>query len=453
MQKYTCPFCGQLIDEGENPCHNCGNQISWGNTATTEVQEETPKKEGKPWGKIIGLLIFCFAFYSCFLAGPSDPYEALEDLKPAETKAAIIEYMDDLDDPIEKRMAGYQFADAIIKDINSDPLKLVNYTSLQFDLDKYPDLAMVNRIGTIALRYDFGKTKADELLNNISSDTETRKQVINAIKNGYDQNVSAYVPGKLRGSDYFLGLQYTYIFGEPVPDPTGHAVCVFVNNPDNMFNHTGLYFVRGVVLQDKVQITTISGFEYEAPKVFAISHGMMNVLDDYKYVSFLYPSYKDDYNNYVRNANRDINYLTIVNNKLMEVYGKSKASILTMGKGFTMDSDPRDINNLAYNVQKGYDCWRSYDMYYTCYMHPFLEKDVRSIELGDNTGATLFNGNIKFGFTKDQCVDILSKEGYYFNNNKDGNLMLLSPNSDEYILYFYNDKLNSIMVTRENMFL
>ena len=464
MQKYTCPFCGQLIDEGESPCHNCGNAISWDGITTTHTkeeingeqsqnQEESPKKEGKPWGKIIGLLIFCFAFYSCFLAGPSDPYEALKDLKPDEVRPAIVEYMDDLDDPIEKRMAGYQFADALIKNIKANPMNAVWYKDLQFDLDKYPDLAVVNRIGTLGLRYDFGQNKGQELLDSLTTDRDMQKKILDSIAIGNVQMINIYVPGKLTNTDYFLGMQYEYIFGHAVPDIMSQPICVFTNNPDNMFNHVGVYWVKGIPLNETTTIHTANGFEYQTPKVFALSPNSDQILEDYKYVSFLYPGWMNNYDRYVDNVTREIDYLAKVNNKLMEVYGNSKALVLTLGKDFTLDSDPRELNNLAYNVQKGHDCWRSYDMYYTCYMHPFLEKDVRSIELGEDTGATLFNGNIKFGFTKDKCVEELSERGYYFNNNKDGNLMLLSPNSDEYILYFSNDRLTSIMGTRENMFL
>ena len=136
--------------------------------------------------------------------------------------------------------------------------------------------------------------------------------------------INIYVPGKLTNTDYFLGMPYEYIFGHAVPDIMSQPICVFINNPDNMFNHVGVYWVKGIPLNETTTIHTANGFEYQTPKVYALSPNSDRILEDYKYVSFLYPGWMNNYDRYVDNVTREIDYLAKVSiqesNKVKVMY-------------------------------------------------------------------------------------------------------------------------------------
>ena len=85
--------------------------------------KETTKKTGKPWKKIIALVILCYMVYSCFLAGNGTPQEYFEEHDERSiviTNSRIMEYLDDLDgDKLERNKAGQEFAKLIMDKVAS----------------------------------------------------------------------------------------------------------------------------------------------------------------------------------------------------------------------------------------------------------------------------------------------------------------------------------------------
>ena len=188
-QMYTCPHCNQLIEYGENPCHHCGKEIGWDISSTNTQEEqnltseevkETTKKTGKPWKKIIALFIFCYMIYSCFLAGNGTPQEYFaehDDGSIVISNTRIMEYLDDLDgDKLERNKAGQEFAKLIMDKVASGQRDIIDYKWLQFNLDKYPELAPVNAIGNLALRYDFGRDQRNKIELDIQAPSELKDQ-------------------------------------------------------------------------------------------------------------------------------------------------------------------------------------------------------------------------------------------------------------------------------------
>ena len=455
-QMYTCPHCNQLIEYGENPCHNCGQEIGWDNSVsntqadqnlTSEEVKNTTKKEGKPWKKIIALFIFCYIIYSCFLAGNGTPKEYFEEYDTGSVSISstrIMNYLDDLDgDKIERNKAGYEFAKLIMDKVVSGQRNILDYKEMQFNLDKYPELAPVNAIGNLALRYDFGIEKRAEIKTNIQAPTNLKDEIIK--KRNFTQIVSAYVPGKLNGSDDFIGAQYEYFFGEPVPNPSAQPICTFVNNPNNYFNRMGVYYVDGIILDETMKINTVNGFNYEVPRVFVVDDSTRGMFKYYDDLLFEYPDpYTDSgYDDTMKKVQNIFNIL-------YTQYANKDLDPLTYS-GKNMDSNVKQMLVSPKNsfVASGEPNVRYDDGLVEVQTHFGLREDPYWVHIRPNATDVIFTGNIRIGSERSVVESFLTNEGYYFEKS-DYTVTVYSPNSDMWNFIFNGEgKLREVRINRE----
>ena len=455
-QMYTCPHCNQLIKYGENPCHHCGQEIGW-DSSTTNTQEEqnltssevkeTAKKTGKPWKKIIALVILCYMVYSCFLAGNGTPQEYFEEHDERSiviTNSRIMEYLDDLDgDKLERNKAGQEFAKLIMDKVASGQRDIIDYKWMQFNLDKYPELAPVNAIGNLALRYDFGRDQRSKIKLDIQAPSELKDEIIK--KRDFTQFISAYVPGKLTGSDDFIGAQYEYFFGEPVPDPSAQPICTFINNPNNYFNRMGVYYVDGIVLDDTMKINTMNGFNYEVPRVFVVDD---NTREMFKYYDNLLFEYPETYNNKYHDDN--MKAVQNVFNILCTQYANKDLDPLTYS-GKNMDTDVKQMlvsPDTAY-VASGEPNVRYDDGIIEVQTYFGLREDPRWVHIRSNADNVIFPGNTRMGSEMSVLESFLTNKGYYFEKESNS-IVVYSPNSDIWqFVYGSENKLRDVYINRE----
>ena len=452
-QKYICPHCGQLISNGETPCHNCGKSIEWGDNSASVKQEavseevdENTEKSSKPWKKIIVLFIFCCAIYSYFFAGPGTPQEFFEDQDDASviTTTAIQEYVDDLgEDKLAKNKAGYEFAKLIMNKVASGERNIIEYKNMQFDLDKYPDLAPVNAIGNLALRYDFGRSQRNDIEINLEAPSEFKEEIIK--KRNQRQTIACYVPGKLTGTDDFMGAPYHYFFGRAIPDPSEQLLCTFVNNPNNYFSNFGVYYVDGIVLNDKMGIRTPIGFNYEVPRVFVVDESIRGRFEHYDYLITEYPDpYKDpDYLATMRKIRDVFDILYIqYKDKDLEPLTYSGKNMDTAVKSMVISPNTTDVYGDEYNIR--YD-----DNFVEVQTYFGLREDPRWVHIRNNASNVIFTGNIRIGSDRPAFESYLNNQGYYYES-EDNSIMVYSPNSDIWQFIFDNDnKVRDVYINRE----
>ncbi len=452
-QMYTCPYCGQLISSGETPCHNCGYVIDWSNIKLSENdspkdnQEKEDIKQNKPWGKLIALIIFCFAAYSCFLAGNGTPQEYFEEYDTGSVSISstrITEYLDDLDgDKLERNKAGYEFAKLIMDKVASGQRNILDYKEMQFNLDKYPELAPVNAIGNLALRYDFGEAKRREIKYGVHAPSGMEEEIIK--KRNQTQFISAYVPGKLNGSDDFIGAQYEYFFGEAVPNPTAQPICTFVNNPNNYFNRMGVYYVDGIVLNDTMKITTVNGFNYEVPRVFVVDDITRS---QFKYYDTLLTEYPDPYTD--SSHSETMKKVQNVFNILYTQYANKDLDSLTYS-GKNMDTNVKQmlVSPSTSNVVSGEPNVRYDDGFIEVQTYFGLREDPKWVHIRNNASNVLFSGNIRIGSERSILESFFTNKGYYFEK-EDRYIIVYSPNSDIWQFIFDgNNKVREVYINRE----
>ena len=451
-QKYVCPHCGQLISYGETPCQHCGKAVSWADNndadkqkTTSEEVTKTTEESGKPWKKIIILFILCYAVYSGFFAGNGTPEEYFKEMNESDhdkMSSTYTTYLDELgEDKAARRKAGYEFASLVSGEIAFGKRGLTYYENLQFNLDKYPELSPLNSIGTLALRYSWADSQRRNIENQIGiSDYDLKKEIISKMDDV--QVIDCYVPGKLNGTDDFLGLQYHYFFGSYVPDPLQKAICTFINNPDNIFDHFGQYYVRGIVLNDQMNIKTATGISYQVPRVYVVSNRILDSFGYYRQLNIAYQEPSKD-TIFKDRMNEMHNHFV----KLMNSYKDNKVVPLTYS-GKNMDTKVKEAlvgnaevvgteDRIVY-VTPGMSIETNFG----------LREDPQFIFLLKGFTGIL-PGNLKIGSTtKDVTLSYLKNSGYTYEEVGD-TVRVLSPNAEIWRFYFKDNLLGHIEITRD----